>query len=452
MLRKLLCLLLLGVCFSQLYADNVQHYRLPNGLQIFVKPDKRVPVVFSSIWYKVGGSYEEDGITGISHVLEHMMFRGTPKYGPGRFAKLITEAGGELNAATAADFTLYYEFLPSDQLATALRLEADRLTHLTLAAKEFHNEMKVVMQERHMRVDDNPRSQVYEHFMALAFLNNPYHHPVIGWKTDLLNMQVKDVRRWYHTWYVPNNALLVVVGDVKPAKVYDLAKKYFGPIPRRKVPVLKPRKETALLGKRQLKAYLNAKNPWLIMGYPVPALTQTKKQWQPYALLVLSAILDGGDSARLPQDLIYQQQIASGVNVDYSPFSLHNTLFTFSGIPTPKNSLLTLKKAFLVEIKRVRTTLASPSELERIKAQVIAGNIFAKDSLRQQAYEIGMREVIGLPWESEDAFVKNIQAVTAKQIRFVAKTYLQPGHLTVAYLYPKSAKVKSRSVGSSHVK
>jgi len=432
----LLCLPLLGL------ADNMTQYRLKNGLTLIVKEDHRAPVVFTSVWYKVGGSYEHNGTTGVSHVLEHMMFRGTQKYPAGMLEKLIAKNGGQQNAMTANDQTMYYQKLSADKLALSFKLEADRMHNLTLSKKDFEKEIQVVMEERRMRYDDNPNATTYERFMAAAFVNSPYHHQAIGWMTDLVHMTVQNVRDWYHTWYVPNNAVVVVVGDVKPQHVLSLAEKYFGPLKSKPVPTLKPRVEIKQMGTKRIVVDAPAKLPLLLMGYHTPSLVTAKEKWQPYALDVLSAILGGSSSSRFSKDLIRGQQIAITAQSSYSSYALHSNLFVLAGIPTPGHSIAQLQKAFLKQILAIQTHLVSTKELERVKAQVIAESTYEKDSLTNQAMNIGIPVTIGLPWQTDQNYVREIQKITPKEIQEVAKRFLTPQELTIAVLHPTAMNHK----------
>ena len=422
--------------FAIAAAGNVHEYRLKNGLKLVVREDHRAPVVLSSVWYKVGGSYEHNGITGISHALEHMMFRGTQKYPAGQLEKITSKNGGEQNAATTNDQTFYYERLAAEKLPISFELEADRMHNLLLTPSDFTKEIQVVMEERRMRVDDDPNGLTYERFTATAHVNNPYHHQAIGWMTDLENMRVDNLRKWYRTWYVPNNAVVVVVGDVKPDVVFALAKKYFGPLKPGKVPQLKPRKEIPALGEKRVDIYTPAKLPLLLMGYQTPSLVTAKASWQPYALDVLSSILGGGDSARFTQQLVRGQQIASSAQASYDIYTLHGDLLTLMGVPTQAHSVSELRTAFLQQVKNLQTQLVSEPELERVKAQVIAQNVYQKDSLDNQAISIGIPETIGLSWRVDQQYVQRIKAVTPQQIQQVAKLYLIPRRLTTAVLHP----------------
>jgi len=431
---------------------TVHEYTLGNGMQLIVKENHRAPVVVSQIWYRIGSSYEHIGITGISHVLEHMMFKGTDKHPTGEFSRIIAENGGSENAFTGRDYTSYFQQLEKSRLPVAFELEADRMRNLQLPPKEFSKEVKVVMEERRMRTEDKPSALTYEKFMATAFQVNPYHNPVIGWMDDLKALTVKDLRNWYHTWYSPNNATLVVAGDVEPDKVYALAKQYFGPIKPSVLPVEKPRKEPEQLGERQITVKRPAELPVLMMGYKVPVLRTAKEPWKAYALEVLANILDGGDSARLSRDLVRGEQLAAGVSAGYDLLARHDSLLTLQGTPSQGHTIDELDAALREEIDRLRDTLVSKDELERIKAQVTASKVYQMDSVFYQAMQIGMLETVGLDWQEGEHYVDRINAVTPEQIRKVAREYLSDDHLTVAILdpLPMNLSGKKEDQNASH--
>ncbi len=385
MLRFLLILLLFLPALA--FAGNTYEYRLPNGLKLIVREDHRAPVLISSVWYKVGGSYEHDGITGISHMLEHMMFKGTRRFGPGQLVRIINENGGQQNAMTSRDFTMYYQRLSADKLSISFELEADRMMHLLLEKKAFNKEHQVVMEERRMRVDDNPQSLTWERFNAAAFVNNPYHQPVVGWMTDLKHLTLGDLQSWYDKWYAPNNAIVVVVGDVKAAYVYNLAKKYFGPLKAVNVPRLKPRNEIPSLGQRKVTVNAPAKLPWLILGYNVPVLKTSTAQWKPYALEMLTGILDAGNSARLSKDLIRKQQVAVSVGAQYSLYGLHSNVLLLEGTPSVNHTIAELKKdaEFQTELKASRI-LARITSLEDTLTRSQASESATSASFRKRNY------------------------------------------------------------------
>ncbi|HHJ34149.1 MAG TPA: insulinase family protein, partial [Gammaproteobacteria bacterium] len=253
--------------------EAVQSYQLHNGMKILVVENHRAPVVVSQVWYKVGASYEHDGITGLSHVLEHMMFKGTKAHPAGEFSEIIAANGGRENAFTGQDYTAYFQRIANDRLELCFELEADRMQNLLLDEDEFMKEIEVIKEERRLRTEDKPTALTYERFNAAAFINNPYRRPVIGWMEDLDTLNIQDVRRWYKHWYAPNNATLVVAGDVDAGEVFKLAKEYFGSIPTSKIPQLKPRREAKQYGTQRITVELPAKIPYLVMGYKVPVLT-----------------------------------------------------------------------------------------------------------------------------------------------------------------------------------
>lgn len=416
--------------------STVHEYTLDNGMQLIVKENHRAPVVVSQIWYRIGSSYEHIGITGISHVLEHMMFKGTDKHPTGEFSRIIAENGGSENAFTGRDYTSYFQQLEKSRLPVAFELEADRMRNLQLPPKEFDKEVKVVMEERRMRTEDKPTALTSEKFMATAFQVNPYHNPVIGWMDDLKALNVNDLRQWYHTWYSPNNATLVVAGDVAPDKVYALTKQYFGPLKPSVLPEQKPRKEPEQLGERRIIVKRPAELPLLIMGYKVPVLRTADAPWKAYALEVLANILDGGDSARLSRDLVRGEQLAAGVSAGYDLLSRHDNLLMLQGTPSQGHTIDELEAALLEQIDRLRETLVKKDELERIKAQVTASKVYQMDSVFYQAMQIGMLETVGLDWQESERYVERINAITPEQIRQVAREFLIDDHLTTAVLEP----------------
>lgn len=390
----------------------------------------------SEIWYKVGASYEPDGISGISHAVEHMMFRGTKKYGPGILKRTIADNGGDINAFTDQDYTGYYEVLAADKLPIAFKLEADRMHGLLLNQLLFSRELQVILEELRMRTLDDPQARTYERFAAVAHTASPYRRPVIGWPSDVEHLTIKDLRAWYDRWYAPNNAILVIVGDVSPAHVYILAKKYFSTVKSRQIQPLKPQPELKPLGERTVTVKVPAKLPWLLMGYNVPVLKTVKERWEAYALEVAAGILAQGSSARLSRDLIRGKQIAVDADADYPLYSRLDDLFLLAGTPAPKHTIKELKNAFLSEIHRLQISLVSKQELARVKAQVIADKIYGKDSIENQAQEIGSLEVVGLNWHDGEQYVQRIEAVTPNQIQAVAKKYLIPNRLAIGILHP----------------
>lgn len=441
---------------SPAYATTVHEHQLENGMRVLVKEDNRAPVVVSQVWYRVGSSYEPAGLTGISHVLEHMMFKGTEKYGPNEFSKIIAQLGGRENAFTGRDYTAYFQRLEASRLEKALELEADRMRNLVLDEAEFLKEREVVAEERRMRTDDKPTSLTYERFLATAYVTSGYHHPVIGWMDDIQNWTIDDLRDWYQRFYAPNNALLVVVGDVKAEDVFALAEKHFGPLQPSAINHPRDRAELPMLGERRIHVQLPAKLPYFMMGYAVPSLMNIEDPKEAYALEVLASVLDGGDSARLPRELMRGSEVAASAGAGYDLTSRLRTLFLFDGVPSNGKTVTDLQNAIEAQIARVQNELVAPEELDRIKAQVMAAKVFERDSTFYQAMQIGMLETIGLGWPRMDEYLEGVRAVTAEEVQAVAQKYLQPSKRTIAVLDPlpldeETAKRQARAaMGGGH--
>ncbi len=419
-------------------AGDVHETVLDNGLKVIVKIDTRAPIVVSQVWYKVGGSYEATGKTGISHVLEHMMFKGTDQLEANEFSKVIAANGGQENAFTGRDYTAYFQKLEKSRLAISFRLEADRMRNLRMTEEEFRKEVEVVKEERRLRTEDRPEALVYEQFMATAFRSSNYRNPVIGWPEDLDNLELSDLEAWYDSFYAPNNATVVVVGDVEPDAVFELATRYFGPIPRRDVTPVAASPEPKQQGPRRVSVQKPAKVPYLLMGFHVPSLGAENAAWEPYALEVLAYVLDGGKSARLPTSLVRRQRVASSVGVSYDAVSRLPTLFIISANPANGKTTEEVKTALLDEIERLQSEKVREKELEKVKAQIVAGNVFERDSSFYQAMKIGELETVGLDWRLENELVERLKSVTAEQVQAVARKYLDPDAMTIGVLEPTS--------------
>lgn len=449
MLKFMLSLLLLSWSAAGSAAPApVSAYVLENGLKVLVKPDHRAPVAVTMVWYKVGSSYEPNGITGVSHVLEHMMFQGTKAHPAGEFSRLIAENGGQENAFTGRDYTAYFQSIRRDKLALSFELEADRMQHLRLDPEHYKKELAVVKEERRQRVEDSPLALTAERFQAAAFLANPYHQPIIGWMSDLEQLTLTEVQQWYQRWYAPNNATLVVVGDVVPAEVKALAEKHFGSIPTRELPVVKAHPAVKPLGTRMVDVNANANLPYWLQGYNVPVLTQVDAKSSVFALTVLASVLSGGDSARLPKHLIREQNLATSIHAEYDPFSRLSDVFTISAIPAQGVAFKTLAEAVEQQLQRLKNHPIEAKELERAKTQLIAERLYAQDSLMTQAMVLGTLETVGLGWQTLDQFFEGIQSVTPEAIQRAAMQYLTPERLTVARLNPLPTAITSSEKGT----
>ncbi|WP_407935198.1 M16 family metallopeptidase [Cupriavidus plantarum] len=416
---------------------GTSEFTLSNGLRVIVKEDHRAPTVVHQIWYRTGGVDELSGTTGVAHMLEHMMFKGTPKVPVGEFSRQIALLGGRENAMTNRDFTLYYQQIAKQYLPKMMELEADRMANVIFKKDEFEREMKVVMEERRLRTDDSPRGKVYEQLLATVYTAMPYRHPVIGWMDDLVNMRVEDVQAWYRQWYVPNNALLVVAGDVKADEVRKLAERYYGKLKPRPVPQRKTQLEAPQQGIKRIWVKAPAQNPYIVLAYKVPRLHDVEKDVDPYALEVLSAVLDGYDNARLNRELVRDKRLADDVNVGYDSINRGESIFVLDGIPADGHTTEEIEKALREEVLRIARDGVSEEELKRVKAQVIAGQIYKRDSVFGQGMEIGVAEIAGIPWQQIDRMLDKIKAVTPAQVQAVAAKYFSDDNLTVATLLPQ---------------
>ena len=425
---------------------------LANGLKVIVKEDHRAPVVVQEVWYRVGSMDERSGVTGVAHALEHMMFKGTKSVPPGEFSSRIAAAGGRENAFTSSDYTAYFQQMHKSKLPLAMKLEADRMRNLAITDAEFAKEIKVVMEERRMRTDDEPHALMSEKLMAVAYQEHPYQRPVIGWMSDLLTLSAADARDWYKTWYSPNNATLIVAGDVKASEVFALAQRYYGSIPAHKLPLRKNYEEPPQSGIKRIVVKAPAELPYLVMAYHAPVLREPQQDWKPYALEVLTGILDGNESARLKKSLVREQRIANDMGVGYDSASRGPAIFTLEGTPAEGKSAADLEAGLRAQIAQLVEDGVSEAELRRVKAQVTASEVYKLDSVFYQAMQIGQMESVGLGYKTIPVMLQKLQAVTAQQVQDVARELFQDDNLSVAVLDPQpiSGKRKSMFGGSSH--
>ena len=433
-------------------AAGTFEHRLDNGLKVIVKEDRRAPVVVSQVWYGAGSMDEFNGTTGVAHVLEHMMFKGTKSIGAGEFSKAVAAAGGRDNAFTSKDYTTYFEQLHKSKLPLAFKLEADRMHNLQLSEKEFSKEIKVVMEERRWRTDDKPQALLQEAMNAVAFQAHPYRRPIIGWMNDLEHMTYKDARDWYQRWYTPKNAVVVVVGDVDAQAVFKLAEQSFGKIKAKPLPARKVQIEPAQTGIRRLNVKAPAKLPYLMMGYHAPVLRDADKDWEPYALEMLSGVLDGNGSARLNKALVRDSRVASDAGTGYDSVARGPGMFTIEGTPSEGKTVADLEAAMREQIEMIKRDGVTEEELRRVRAQVVAGQVYQRDSMFYQAMLIGEYESTGLSHRALDTRLSKLQAVTAAQVQEVARKYLVDDGLTVATLDPQplDAKLPGTEKGASH--
>ena len=452
MRTKSFLILLLIMPLTAFANAAIQEFKLDNGLKLIVQEDHRSPVVVSQVWYRAGSLDEVNGKTGVAHVLEHMMFKGTKQVKAGQFSRLIAAAGGKENAFTSTDYTCYFQQLEKSHLPLSFKLEADRMANLQLTDEEFAKEIKVVMEERRWRTDDKPQSKVNEAFQAVLYQAHPYSRPVIGFMNDLENMTGDDAREWYNNWYAPNNAILVVVGDVKAGEVYKLVKQYFGKLKPKVLPVRKPQVEPEQIGERRVVVKAPAKLPYLLMGYHVPALTNPDTDWEPYALEVLAGVLSGNPAARLNQRLVRESKLAIDASAGYDLMARgRQSVFALDATPSEGKTVAELEAALIQQIENIKESGVTAEELDRVKAGVIAADVYKRDSMFYQGMQIGTIETIGFPWKILEDYPNKLRAVTPEQVQAVAKKYLLKDNLTVATLDPQPIDPNAKPQGKPHV-
>jgi len=421
---------------SPAFAVGPHEFILSNGMKVLLVEVPKAPVATVQVWYKVGSRNEVMGRAGLSHMLEHMMFKGTAKYPKGEFSRLIRKNGGTDNAFTSQDFTAYFENLAADRVELALELEADRMQGLVLDRPELTTEREVVKEERRLRTEDDPQGALVEALFAQAYLSHPYHWPVIGWFGDLDAMTLDDLQRHYDTYYSPNNATLIVVGDINADYLLPTIKQLFEPIPRGPEPKPIATIEPEQKGERRFLLKREAQVPFVMIGYRVPNFTSEDS----YALDILDSILSHGKSARLYQSLVYEQKSALAVGSEYSLLQADPGLFYFYALVSPGQKPESVEDALHQEIKRLQTDPPSEQELQRAKNQVEATHVFEQDSNFRHAMLLGQAESVGAGWRKIDQFVEQIRAVTPKDIQRVARQYLIEDNRTVGTLIPLPPK------------
>jgi zinc protease len=427
--------------------------KLANGLRVIVKEDNRAPTVVHMVWYRAGSMDEKDGTSGVAHALEHLMFKGTKNLKSGEFNKRVAEAGGRDNAFTSRDYTAYFQIVPKAALPEMMKLEADRMANLKLEPKEFASEIKVVMEERRLRTDDNPTSLVHEALNSAMFQAHPYRRPVIGWMDDLEHMTWQDARDWYRQWYAPNNAYVVVVGDVDHREVFRLAQKYYGAHKVQVLPERKPQNEPEQAGIRRVSVKAPANLPYIAMSWKAPKLRDVNKDRDPYSLDVLAAVLDGHDASRFAKNLVRGSRVAQSAGAGYDGTLRGEATFTLDGQPADGKTIADLEAALRAEIKRIQDEGVSAEELARVKTQSIAAQIYKRDSLMAQAMEIGGAEAAGVSWRDIDLLLEKLKSVTAEEVQEVAKKYFKDDTLSIAVLDPQpveNSKPKKPSGAARH--
>lgn len=431
--KTFVILALFGLMSVPSFATTVSEV-LPNGLTVVIKQDTRAPVAVSQIWYRVGGVDEKTGQTGLSHALEHMMFKGTKKVPAGEYSRRIASMGGNDNAFTSNDQTVYYANVVANRLPEVLALEADRMVNLNFSDTDFINEMKVIREERRMRTDDQPNGVLYEAMYANAFVASPARMPVIGWMDDLENLKAEQLRAWYKQWYVPNNATIVIVGDVDPQKTLKMIKQQFGSIKGQKLPDRQLTKEPRQTGIKRVEVSAPSELAILALAYKVPKIHSIDDK-VPYALSVLSSVLDGHEASRLSKRLVREKPIAVSVGGGYSGLGRADTLFVLMGVPAQNVSLSELEKQLKNQINEIAKNGVTEEELAVIRNQDNAYDVYKKDSITAQAMTIGNLQNSGFSYKDEEKMKQNELKVTAEEVQQAAKM-LTDEQLTVITLNP----------------
>ncbi len=430
----LLSILLLCTWHSSVLAaePKEKEYVLDNGLKVLLVEVPKAPVVTVQVWYKVGSRNETMGRAGLSHMLEHMMFKGTNRFPKGTFSRTIRKNGGNDNAFTSQDYTAYFENLAADRVELALELEADRMQGLLLDEKEFQLEREVVKEERRLRTEDDPQAFLVETLFAQAFLMHPYHWPIIGWFPDLNAMTREDLKRHYDTYYRPNNATLVVVGDIKAQTLLPTIKRLFEPIAKGPIPPSPAVTEPEQRGERRIVVKREAQVSFVMAGYRAPNYPHADS----YALTILESILAQGKSSRLFRSLVYEQKIALAAGAEYSLLQADPELFYCFAVVKPGQKPEDVERALYRELERLQAEPPSEEELRRAKNQVEAGYIFGQDSNFRQAMLLGQAETVGAGWRHVYLFLERLRGVTAEDVQRVARQYFVPDARTVGTLIP----------------
>lgn len=422
---------------SSLVGAQTSERTLTNGMKVIVIEDHRAPTVVQMVWYRAGSVDEVNGRTGVAHLLEHLMFKGTRAVPDGEFSRRVAAMGGRENAFTSRGYTGYFQQIPRERLPDVMRLEADRMGNLDISQPAFDKERQVVMEERRWRTDDRARSLVHEQLMASAFVSSPARTPVSGWMSDLESMTLDDALDWYRRWYTPANAVLVVAGDVVPDDVFALAQHTYGAIASRAIAPRKPQEEPAQAGVRRVWVKAPADVPYVVLGFRVPTLRVTDTDDEAYALEVLSAVLADGDTGRFTRELVRKQRVANSAWAGYDMIERGPVLFEMGGTPADGHSTEALERALRAQVRRIADEGVPEDELRRVKTQYVAGRVFKRDSVYAQAMEAASLEIDGFSHRDEQTILDRIAAVSPERLREVARRWFSEDSLTVVTLIPQ---------------
>lgn len=453
LIRIIVTLITLGALMTgaRAAAPPTHEFTLDNGLDVLVREDHRAPVAVVMLWYRVGSIDEPPGMTGISHMLEHMLFKDTKHLTPGDYSALVARFGGQSNAFTAYEYTGYYQQYEASRLPLALELEAERMANLRIDPEEFQREIQVVLEERRQRTDDNPNALAWEKFTGILRPGTGYAHPIIGWRREIEQYQPDMAQHWYERWYMPGNATLVIVGDVTLDQVKPQVERFFGQIPARPVPSRPEPRQADIAGERRLNLVLPVQVPTLYMGWNLPSLRTADDPHEFYVLSMLSGVLDGGSSARIERNLVRGQRLAAGAGASYQGLARGDGVFVVSATPNPGVALDDLEAAIEAEIRAIAETPPDQTELDRVRAQVLASHVFGQDSLFGQAMELGYLSMLGVDWRLRANMAEALAAVTPEEVSAAARRYLVAQRRAVAHVQPQVQESKVRaSEGGSH--
>lgn len=438
-MRKLIILIIICFFLLPVSADStVKEYKLNNGIKVLIIEDNKSPLATFQIWYKVGSKDEPYGKTGISHLLEHMMFKGTEKYGSKKFSNIIQKNGGVDNAFTTKDYTMYYQTLSSSRIHLSFELESDRMSNLLLNPKDVDSEKNVVMEERRMRYEDDPHNSLFEEVVATSFKVHSYRWPIIGWMSDIASISREDLYQYYKRFYCPENSFIIVSGDVSAQEIIPKIKDKFEQIPScpDKKPTSKDSRENLNIepeqrGQKRVYLKKEAELPYILIAYHTPSFPHEDS----YALEVLSLVLSGGKSARLYKEIVYEKRLALNIFAEYYGLYLNPFLFLFGATASPQSNIEDVEKAIYEEIEKIKKSPPAMKEIQKAKNQIEASFIFAQDSNFSKGLYTGIFELHG-DWRLIEKYLEGIRGVSPEDVQRVANKYLNDDKKTVGILIP----------------
>ncbi len=412
-------------------------FTLDNGMQVVVITNRRAPIVTHMVWYKVGAADESPGESGNAHFLEHLLFKGTKTLGPGEFSEIIARNGGQENAFTSQDYTAYFQTVARDRLEIVMRYEADRMVNLVLTDDVVLPERDVILEERRSRVDNSPGAQLGETMNAAAYLNHPYRLPVIGWEHEIRALNTQTALAFYRKWYAPNNAVLIVAGDVSSDEVRPLAEKYYGKVAARPVPERRRIEEPPQNAARRVTLEsAQVRQPSLTIRFLAPSVSSAVHA-QTYPLQVLQEIMGGGATSRLYRSLVVEQGLATSAGAGYDSSGLDSGDFSFYASPRPGIEIEQVEQALRAEITRLLDSGVTEEEVATARQRLRASAIYARDSLGTAPNIFGRALTTGQSVEDVEAWPARIEAVTAAQIDAAARAVLRDVQSVTGLLLPK---------------